>query len=39
MTGIEHYVIPAFDKVVDLKTCVDYLELYGFGELEYQQKN
>ena len=34
MTGIEHYVIPAFDKVVDLKTCVDYLELYGFDELE-----
>ena len=29
MTGIEHYVIPAFDKVVDLKTCVDYLEIYG----------
>mgnify|MGYP000756023094 FL=1 len=28
MTGIEHYIIPAFDKVVDLKTCVDYLELY-----------
>ena len=34
MTGIEHYIIPAFDKVVDLKTCVDYLELYGFDELE-----
>ena len=33
MTGIEHYVIPAFDKVVDLKTCVDYLELYDRGEL------
>ncbi len=30
MTGIEHYIIPAFDKVVDLKTCVDYLELYAF---------
>ena len=33
MTGIEHYIIPAFDKVVDLKTCVDYLELYDRGEL------
>ena len=33
MTGIEHYVIPAFDKVVDLKTCVDYLELYAFSNL------
>lgn len=33
MTGVEHYVIPAFDKVVDLKTCVDYLELYDRGEL------
>ena len=38
MTGIEHYVIPAFDKVVDLKTCVDYLELYGFDELEISRK-
>ena len=38
MTGIEHYIIPAFDKVVDLKTCVDYLELYGFGELEISRK-
>ena len=38
MTGIEHYVIPAFDKVVDLKTCVDYLELYGFDELEINRK-
>ena len=33
MTGIEHYIIPAFNKVVDLKTCVDYLELYDRGEL------
>ena len=33
MTGIEHYIIPSFDKVVDLKTCVDYLELYDRGEL------
>ena len=39
MTGIEHYIIPAFDKVVDLKTCVDYLELYGFDELEISRKN
>ena len=38
MTGIEHYIIPAFDKVVDLKTCVDYLELYGFDELEISRK-
>ena len=38
MTGIEHYIIPAFDKVVDLKTCVDYLELYGFDELEINRK-
>ena len=38
MTGIEHYVIPAFDKIVDLKTCVDYLELYGFDELEISRK-
>ena len=38
MTGIEHYVIPAFDKLVDLKTCVDYLELYGFDELEISRK-
>ena len=38
MTGIEHYVILAFDKVVDLKTCVDYLELYGFDELEISRK-
>ena len=33
MIGIEHYIIPAFNKVVDLKTCVDYLELYDRGEL------
>ena len=38
MTGIEHYIIPAFDKVVDLKTCVDYLELYAFDELEISRK-
>ena len=38
MTGIEHYIIPAFDKVVDLKTCVDYLELYGFDELEINRR-
>ncbi len=38
MTGIEHYIIPAFDKVVDLKICVDYLELYGFDELEISRK-
>ena len=38
MTGIEHYIIPAFDKVVDLKTCVDYLELYGFDELDISRK-
>ncbi len=38
MTGIEHYVIPAFDKVVDLKTCVDYLELYGFSNLYISRK-
>ena len=38
MTGIEHYIIPAFDKVVDLKTCVDYLELYGFDKLEISRK-
>ena len=38
MTGIEHYIIPAFDKVVDLKTCVDYLELYGFDDLEISRK-
>ncbi len=38
MTGIEHYVIPAFDKVVDLKTCVDYLELYAFSNLYISRK-
>ena len=38
MTGIEHYVIPAFDKVVDLKTCVDYLELYDFSNLYISRK-
>ena len=38
MTGIEHYVIPAFDKVVDLKTCVDYLELYAFSNLSISRK-
>ena len=38
MTGIEHYIIPAFDKVVDLKTCVDYLELYGFSNLYISRK-
>lgn len=38
MTGIEHYILPAFDKVVDLKTCVDYLELYGFDELEVRRR-
>ena len=38
MTGIEHYIIPAFDKVVDLKTCVDYLELYAFSNLYISRK-
>lgn len=38
MTGIEHYIIPAFDKVVDLKTCVDYLELYDFSNLYISRK-
>ena len=38
MTGIEHYIIPAFDKVVDLKTCVDYLELYDSSNLYISRK-
>ena len=38
MTGIEHYIIPAFDKVVDLKTCVDYLELYAISNLYISRK-